>query len=227
MNATGVPVPPPRMAAWFVQLFASPQEADAILGDLVEEFQSAAAEHGEREARRRFRVHTLQTIRDLAMTPWRSTAGPGGRATRALSGIGMGVIALAVTWAIAWTFNYVARSLVVQMPVYDYVPAVWFWQTTDFAGPLISGMLAALLARALGLRPMSVAVSTLAAMAVLFALDVPVGVWLFGPPPRTQITFSFIAVRWLYGVTVFGGLFWLGSMLGRMLPSRSGTLRHA
>jgi hypothetical protein len=74
----------------------------------------------------------------------------------------------------------------------------------------------------------SLAASALAAMAILFAVDVPIMVWLYGPPLRTPpITFSFLLYRWSAGLTLFGGMFWLGAMLGRVLPLPSRAPRHA
>jgi hypothetical protein len=35
MTSNESPIRPPRAAAWFVELIASPQEADGILGDLA------------------------------------------------------------------------------------------------------------------------------------------------------------------------------------------------
>jgi hypothetical protein len=54
---------------------------------------------------------------------------------------------------IGWTINAASRALVVQLPVYAYVPATWFWLANDFAGPLVAGLMVALIARAAGLRP--------------------------------------------------------------------------
>ena len=48
---------PPRTSAWFVELFASPQEADGILGDLAEEFSASVPRDGDKEARRCYRRH--------------------------------------------------------------------------------------------------------------------------------------------------------------------------
>jgi hypothetical protein len=228
MNETSMPVRPPRIAGWFVELFASPHEAEGIVGDLVEEFQTSVIGHGEPEARRRFRRQAWQTIRDLALTPWQTTNGPRGRATRRFAAIGLALLALGAVVPVGWTINAAARLLVVQAPVYSYVPASWFWWATDLAGPLTTGFLAALIALAAGLRPVSLATLTLAGMALLFALDVPVMVWLYGPPARgVPITVGFLVYRWFAGLALFGGAFWVGAALGRLLPLPSRMLGHA
>ena len=72
MTPTESPIHPPRTPAWFVELFASPQEADGILGDLAEEFSASVARDGDKEARRRYRRQAWLTNRDLALSPWSS-----------------------------------------------------------------------------------------------------------------------------------------------------------
>ena len=52
---------PPRPATWLVDLFAPPSRADAILGDLLEEFTSIAAASGQRAARRRYWRQAIKT----------------------------------------------------------------------------------------------------------------------------------------------------------------------
>jgi hypothetical protein len=88
MTPTDSPIHPPRTSAWFVELFASPQEADGILGDLAEEFGASVARDGDREARRCYRRQAWRTIRDLALSPW-STSPSAGSGT--FSGLALAV----------------------------------------------------------------------------------------------------------------------------------------
>src|SRR5262249_12697571 len=124
---------PPRIARWLVELFAAPDEADAIVGDLVEEFHDAAIAHGDAAARGRFWRQALQTIRDLSFTPWRSMRTDGRRSIQLLIGVLTGVVALALSWPINWMMNEAAGKLASNLPIYYYVPATWFWQITLLA----------------------------------------------------------------------------------------------
>jgi hypothetical protein len=72
-------VQPPRIATWLVNLFASPEEAESILGDLLEEFTELATKSGVACARRWYWRQTTKTIVHLAGTgfrgaPWSTSA---------------------------------------------------------------------------------------------------------------------------------------------------------
>jgi hypothetical protein len=183
MTSRHLPVEPPKAAACFVELFASPHEVDGILGDLEEEFRTEVASHGEDVARRHYWRQARRTVRDLAMAPWWKL-------------LAFGVIGLALSWPVAWSLNAGAGALVVNYSVYAYVPAAIFWGAISYAGPLTAGIIVALLARLAGLRPMSVAVGILAVMMVVFAIDVPIMTWLFGQPlGRVPLTVTALAIR--------------------------------
>lgn len=57
---------PPRLAAWLVDLFASREQAESILGDLHEEFSDLASRSGIVHARRWYRRQSATTIVHLA-----------------------------------------------------------------------------------------------------------------------------------------------------------------
>jgi hypothetical protein len=57
---------PPRLAAWLVDLFASAEQAEPILGDLSEEFSDLALCSGTAHARRWYRRQSAKTIAHLA-----------------------------------------------------------------------------------------------------------------------------------------------------------------
>jgi hypothetical protein len=71
---------PPRLAAWLVDLFASREQAEAILGDLSEEFSDLASRRGIAHARRWYRRQSAKTIVHLAgaalhgVPPWPAVA---------------------------------------------------------------------------------------------------------------------------------------------------------
>jgi hypothetical protein len=72
-------VQPPRIATWLVNLFASPEEAESILGDLLEEFTELATKSGVACARKWYWRQTAKTIVHLAGTgfrgaPWSTSA---------------------------------------------------------------------------------------------------------------------------------------------------------
>src|ERR1700733_4420309 len=68
-------VEPPRLAVWLLTLFALDEEAESILGDLVEEFSLLASNSGVPFARRWYWRQTLKTVYQLAehgfrTAPW-------------------------------------------------------------------------------------------------------------------------------------------------------------
>src|SRR5581483_4976353 len=65
-------VPPPRLAGWLVDLFASAKEADSVAGDLAEEFSTIARTSGVAEARHWFWRQTAKTIAYLIKAQLRS-----------------------------------------------------------------------------------------------------------------------------------------------------------
>lgn len=72
-------VQPPRIAVWLVNLFTVAEEAESILGDLLEEFSYLVSKSGVPFARRWYWRQTLKTIAHLAGTgyrtaPWSTTA---------------------------------------------------------------------------------------------------------------------------------------------------------
>ena len=72
-------VEPPRLAVWLLTLFALDDEAESILGDLLEEFTLLAPKSGVPFARRWYWRQSLKTILQLAVlgfrnAPWLTTA---------------------------------------------------------------------------------------------------------------------------------------------------------
>ena len=72
-------VQPPRMAAWLVNLFTRAEEAESILGDLLEEYSHLASKSGVAFARSWYWRQTMKTIAHLAgagfrVAPWSTAA---------------------------------------------------------------------------------------------------------------------------------------------------------
>ncbi len=76
-------VQPPRIAVWLVNLFTTGEEAESILGDLLEEFSYLASKSGLAFARSWYWRQAVKTIAHLAGTgfrvaPWSTAAAVGG-----------------------------------------------------------------------------------------------------------------------------------------------------
>jgi len=72
-------VSPPRIALWLVSLFTPPEEAESILGDLIEEFSLLALKSGVALARKWYWRQSVKTVAHLVGTafrvaPWTTTA---------------------------------------------------------------------------------------------------------------------------------------------------------
>jgi hypothetical protein len=61
----------PRLALWFVNLFATGEEGESILGDLLEEYSQLASKSGAAVARRWYWRQTAKTIAHLSGTTFR------------------------------------------------------------------------------------------------------------------------------------------------------------
>jgi hypothetical protein len=216
MSNDSSPAHPPRIAAWLVELFASPREADGLLGDLAEEFSAAAGREGEAEARRRYRRHAWRSVRDLAVSQWRSR--PWSTLALAMPGLllmlpfGPGLVLSAPTRSIAGV-------IVTHYPVYHYVPAAMFWQIVLAFPSLITGVLVASVAGILGMRPMSSALAVVTALAFLNTIAAPILLFLYGQPDP-PITFAHWAVNLAGGLMTFGAAALLGGVIGRAVMPR-------
>ncbi len=71
MTSQPLSVQPPRLAFWLVNLFTIPDDAEAIMGDLLEEFSYLACKSGVAFARRWFWRQAVKTIAHLIYTAYR------------------------------------------------------------------------------------------------------------------------------------------------------------
>jgi len=83
MTSPSFSIQPPRLAVWLVNLFTVPDSAEAIMGDLLEEFSQIAHQAGVVFARRWYWRQSLKTIVHLIYTayraaPWLTSAGVAG-----------------------------------------------------------------------------------------------------------------------------------------------------
>ena len=83
MTSPSFSVEPPSLAVWLVDLFTVPDNAEAIMGDLLEEFSQVAHKAGVVFARRWYWRQALKTIVHLIFTayrtaPWTTSAGVAG-----------------------------------------------------------------------------------------------------------------------------------------------------
>lgn len=102
MTSQPHPVQPPRFAAWLISLFALGEEAEPILGDLLEEFSLLASKSGVPSARNWYWRQMLKTVPRLAglgfrTAPWMTAAAiSGGFLLRKLAGPLVGTAIFAV-----------------------------------------------------------------------------------------------------------------------------------
>ena len=71
MTSQPLSVQPPRLAFWLVDLFTVPNDAEAIVGDLLEEFSYVASKSGVAYARRWYWRQALKTIAHLIYSAYR------------------------------------------------------------------------------------------------------------------------------------------------------------
>ena len=107
MTSPSFSLQPPRLAVWLVNLFTVSDNAEAIMGDLLEEFSQIAHQAGVVFARRWYWRQSLKTIVHLIFTayraaPWLTSAGVvGGSLTgRLVKVVGPGIFAVLVRYQI-------------------------------------------------------------------------------------------------------------------------------
>jgi hypothetical protein len=173
---------------FLLSLFSTPQEADAIEGDLIEE----GATHAQH----------VRAIATLAFAPFRESP---------FMMIGVGILALAGSWPLAWLTMQAAQSLVVNVPVYDYVLATTFWQAVAFPPMVCVGLILSLV---MGRRAMSAAIATFFAMAFIVCVIDPAVMLFLGPGRPQQVSMMFWISRAIYALAAWGGVVLLSTAIG-------------
>jgi hypothetical protein len=144
MTSPSFSLQPPRLAVWLVNLFTIPDNAEAIMGDLIEEFSQIAEQAGVVFAQRWYWRQALKTIVHLIYTayraaPWLTSAGVAG-----------GMLAHRLLWRLVepTIFAFLDRY---QIPEYHFDVYVFFASTGLDIGYLIvflfEGCIAAIVAK--------------------------------------------------------------------------------
>jgi hypothetical protein len=144
MTSPSFSLQPPRLAVWLVNLFTVSDNAEAIMGDLLEEFSQIAHQAGVVFARRWYWRQALKTIVHLICTayraaPWWTSAGVAG-----------GMLAHRLLWRLVepTIFAFLDRY---QIPEYHFDVYVFFASTgLDIAYLIVflfEGCIAAIVAK--------------------------------------------------------------------------------
>jgi hypothetical protein len=123
--------PPPRIAVWLVTLFSPAEEAESILGDLLEEFSHLASQSGVAFARRWYWRQTVKTIAHLIGSGFRTA--PWTITTAVVGGF-------LLRWFVSWRSSPAIKGAIdtVLNQVYEHdVYAHLFWLRTTM---LITGL---------------------------------------------------------------------------------------
>jgi hypothetical protein len=137
---------PPRFAVWLVELFTPDDQAEAIPGDLVEEFSQHALKSGPAFARRWYWRQSLKTVAHLF--------GDGFRDVRwLLSVVGAGLLGLYGNGL--WNEKVVV-AILARYHVYGYVTPYSFWVFYDIVIgclmiPMLTGCITAIAAKKRGM----------------------------------------------------------------------------
>jgi hypothetical protein len=118
-----MPHRPPRLAVWLVDAFAPHTRAEAIRGDLQEEFSELASQAGTRAARRWYWRQSVTTAAHLFADGFRTA--PASIAGSLLAGWLTSVYGNA---AFTWLSYRAVVALLTRYPVYHYINAHLFWQ---------------------------------------------------------------------------------------------------
>ena len=173
---------------FLLSLFSTPQEADAIVGDLIEEDAS----------HRQY----VRAIADLAWAPFRESP---------FTMIGLGIVYMAAVWPLTWVTARSAQILVTNVEVYSYIPASLFWQLISLKPFIVVALGIAFLT---GRRAMSVAIAMFLAMAFVVCVIDPVAMLFLGPARPQQLSLLFWISRAAYALVVWGGLVLISTAVG-------------
>jgi len=110
--------PPPRIAAWLVDLFTPYEQAESIPGDLLEEFSELASKSGVATARRWYWRQSVKTIVQLIgvgfrVAPWLIT--------------GTVVGGYLLGWAVYFLTQKAVVAILYKYQVYAHIDAYVFW----------------------------------------------------------------------------------------------------
>ena len=187
---------------YLLSLFSTPQEADAIEGDLCEERATIAARDGDREAARWYRRQMIGSIAQLAWAPFRQSP---------FAMIGLGFLMMATTWPLGWVTNRLAQTLVINLPIYEYIPAATFWQIAAVPPLMCVGFIPAIVMRR---RAMSTALAMFFAMAFFVCVIDPALMLVLGRSRTLQFSIWFWVTRAIYALGIWGVLVLVSAAIG-------------
>ena len=127
-------IQPPRIAAWLVNLFSAPREAESILGDLHEEFSALTAKSGGGFAQGWYWRQSIKTVVHLVAAGFRSA--PWSTSAAILGGF----LLMRVTFR---SYQPAMTALLDRYLVYEHHPSAYLFMLSD--GILIGHVLVATL----------------------------------------------------------------------------------
>jgi len=197
----------PRAAARLVELFVPLPSAEAVLGDLEEEFAGRLSRSRHGAARR---WYWRQALRTTAHLVWGSArAAPWSTAALVLGSL---VLATVADRAV----NGAASLLLANINAYDYVGALWFWRAVDVIRfvvvPVALGWSCATIA-----RDREMVITALIAGVLIAVLAWNVGVLIQHLVPPGPLLGSPGGRRFLYEIVQMGTTFPLSLVAGGMM----------
>jgi hypothetical protein len=201
-------VRPPRLAVWAVNLFAPPEQAESILGDLHEEFSQVGSTSGVDVARNWYWRQSLRTIAHLAGggfrgAPWSTAAAVIGGFVllRFVHGLPDKLLtAVTDKYLMYWSNHFPAYLWVLKAMPIEYL-----------MGSLFTGCIVALVARG---REM---VATMTLALILCAMGTAGAVWLLAHTEDTSILWN---LPWFFTDPV---AIVIGGVIARELRSTAAT----
>src|SRR5215475_3020162 len=154
-------VQPPRIAVWLISVFALANEAESIMGDLLEEFSLLASKSGVPTARAWYWRQTIKTIPRLALFAFR---------TAPLITIAALIVGLVMRLIVGWSIEYATFAGFQRYRIFfeHYFNDYLFYNVDHLITFFLTGLIVALVARE---REMVTTVT----LALIFAASVVVG----------------------------------------------------
>lgn len=189
---------------WLISLFASPERADAIVGDLEEECREHAKHRGVQSARRWYVRQAIAAIPYLITGQLRATP---------FAIAGLGFLALLLFNGIMRGADWSARMLVSHYSVYARVPASIFWSVTMaleiYGTPLVAGWITGKIAR-------DRAITSIIAMSVVVNAWTIAAMTLRWPPEMQGVSLQDVLPRVLLRATTATLLMMAGAAVARI-----------
>ncbi len=129
---------PPSVAVWLLKLVATPEQAETMLGDLLEEFSTIVTQSGAAAGRRWFWWQTMRSVGHLTRSQIRNAP---------VVMIAFGTAGFFLYVLVQRALQVSAQLLVAHSHVYYVLDAVAFWSIVDVVGrfvlPVVVGWMVA------------------------------------------------------------------------------------